>query len=326
MSGTSGRSQVRRPLFWLGIHHPNWAWGGQVDCPVFISHTRLRERKSRFPAARVPAVAIDSGGFTELQRRGGWTVTPAEYVVAVSRYDAEIGRLDWAAPQDRMCEKAIIYGGVFGGQRFAGTRQFIDPRGVMSFGQIVGEHQRLTVENFHILTALWPQFSDRRDCPFRPVLQGEPGQAASYRRHAEMYEDAGIHLADYPLVGVGSVCRLQSSPMIGRLACGLAPLGLPLHWFGLKLDGLPRVWPHIFSHDSQAWGTEARHSPRLEGCTHVRVRGKYTGQASTCANCPRAARRYAGRVAALARSLPDPRGHVCQGELFDDYGQFGDAA
>jgi hypothetical protein len=313
-------------VFYLGVHHPNWLWSGDFDCHLFVSHGRLRERKGRFPAAVVPGWALDSRGFSELQREGWWTIRPRDYIEHTIRYDCEIGHLDWAAPQDWMCERAIVEGGTWGGQKFVGTRKYLDPGHVLTYEQLAEEHQHRTVANFLELCALWEEYRRRGECtrenPFKPVLQGEPGNVASYLRCAQMYEDAGVRLTDWPVVGVGSVCRIQATPVVGKLARGLAPLGLRLHWFGLKLTGLPEVWPHVSSHDSQSWGAEARRSPRMEGCTHVRVRGRYIGQPSTCANCPRYARRYYGRVNTLGASLA-ARGW--QPELFRD-GWLGDAA
>lgn len=290
------------PVFYLGAHHPTWLWNGEMDCRLFVSHGRLRDRKSAFPAAVVPGWALDSRGFTELQIEGRWTVTPREYVEATARYDREIGRLEWAAGQDSMCEPPIFYGGVHDGQRFAGTRQFIDPDGNLSYPELVLIHQRMTTVNHGELERLWPEYSDA-ECPYMPTLQGEIGKPESYLRHESMYAEAGIRLADYPVVGVGSVCRLQSDRAVSRLSRGLAQLDLPLHWFGLKITGLPYVWPNIASHDSQAWSRTARREPRMDGCTHVRVRGKYTGQPSTCANCPRRARKWQAQITALTASL-----------------------
>ncbi|MFC4611496.1 hypothetical protein ACFO9E_27445 [Streptomyces maoxianensis] len=47
--------------------------------------------------------ALDSGGFTELQNFGRWTITPAQYVSEVRRIRDEVGLLDWAAPMDWNC-------------------------------------------------------------------------------------------------------------------------------------------------------------------------------------------------------------------------------
>jgi len=278
-----------KPVFYIGTGHPQWLWNGVMNkIPLFVSHGRLKSRKSAFPAATVPGWALDSEGFSILQRHGRWTISPREYTEAVIRYDRQIGHLEWAAPQDRMCERPIIEGGVWGGTHFAGTRQFIDPSGTLTYEQITEIHQRDTVANFRELTALWQEYRRQGECegdsPFMPVLQGDPGHPASHLRCAQMYADAGVRLHDYPVVGVGSVCRIQDTPAIGRLARALAPLGLPLHWFGVKLAGLPLIWPHITSHDSQGWSAAARREPRMEGCTHMRVRGKYVGEPSTCAN------------------------------------------
>jgi hypothetical protein len=295
---------------------------------LFVSHATLMSRKSAFPAATVPGWGLDSKGFTEVQKNGRWTIKPREYVEAVIRYDSEIGRLDWAAPQDHMCEWEIIEGGQMNGKDCAGTRQYLDPpeavarRGrPLTHDELILEHQRLTVANLPELERLWEEYRQQgktnRESPFKPVLQGKPGDVASYLRCARMYEAAGIHLADYSLVGVGSVCRVQAEPVIRHLARGLARLNLPLHWFGLKLTGLPEVWPNIHSSDSGAWGAAARREPRMEGCTHIRIRGKYIGQPSTCANCPRRARKFGDQVTDLVAML-EARGWMDELPLWDD--------
>ena len=87
--------------FYLGAHQPHWLW--RADFPLFVSHRQLarRPRSLRPPSCRW---ALDSGGFTELSLHGRW-VTPAEdYAAAVTGYAARIGGLDFAAPQDWMCE------------------------------------------------------------------------------------------------------------------------------------------------------------------------------------------------------------------------------
>jgi hypothetical protein len=80
---------------------------------------------------------------------------------------------------------------------------------------------------------------------------------------------------------------------------------LPLHWFGLKLTGLPFVWPNIASHDSAAWSVDARRGTRLPECSHMRQRGRYVGQPSTCANCPVYARKWGDRVLGLGARLAE---------------------
>ena len=63
---------------------------------------RLAGRR-RLPRAAT-GWALDSGGFTELRLHGGWRTSAVEYVSAVRRYRDEIGNLEWAAPQNWMCE------------------------------------------------------------------------------------------------------------------------------------------------------------------------------------------------------------------------------
>jgi hypothetical protein len=277
------------PVLYTGIHRPWWLWNGAVDFRLFVSHRTLGKYRS-LPRSRVPW-ALDSGGFSELSMFGEWRTTPEEYVRAVARYDADLGHLEWAAPQDWMCEAVIL----------------------AKTGLTVDEHQRRTVANYLTLTGLWPQHSDN-SCPFMPVLQGRPGDGASYLRCAALFEEAGVRLADYPVVGVGTVCRIQGTNLVGPVARALWPLGLRLHWFGVKMTGLPEIWPPeehagvLTSFDSMAWSYGARRSPRMAGCEH---RGN-------CANCPVAARAWRERVLRLAGRM-ERRGW--QGELFSEAGE-----
>lgn len=89
---------MNAPQFLLGTAMPSWL--PQAGVPLFVSDTRMRKRKTMPRAAA--SWAADSGGFSELQRHGQWTVTPAEYVARLYRYRDEIGSLLWAAPQDWM--------------------------------------------------------------------------------------------------------------------------------------------------------------------------------------------------------------------------------
>jgi len=227
--------------FYLGTHMPSWL--RLTSVPLFISRNRLTRYKT-LPRAIGPW-ALDSGGFTELQRHGSWDrVSPEQYVDDVRRYRDEIGNLVWAAPQDWMCEPIVIEGGVAGRQRFVGT------------GLSVYIHQRRTVANLVRLRRLGP------DLPFAPVLQGETG--ADYLRHAQMYETAGIRLADEPLVGIGSVCRRQTVSDIADAIGQLARAGIRLHGFGIKTQGLPLLADDLVSSDSLAWSDRGRHEP---GCS-----------------------------------------------------------
>lgn len=295
------------PQFYLTTHRPNWLWDGRVDFPVMVSYRTLRTVKELSVRRRltgcwqatVPEWSLDSGGFMELSQFGRWTINPREYVEAVARYDAEIGRLAWCPVQDWMCEPQVIYGGTVGGHEFPGTRQHIDPGGVMSFDQLVEAHQRATIESYHVLTGLWPEYSDAEN-PFMPVLQGwEPWQ---YEQHYEMYAGAGIDLASHPVTGIGSVCRRSNTAALAEVAVVVNDLDLASHWFGIKLTALEtgtlaagemeacgEVWPSgMASFDTASWSKHLAREPRLPGCTHV---GK-DGGPSRCGNCPAGAAWY----------------------------------
>jgi hypothetical protein len=204
---------------------------------------------------------LDSGGFSELSMFGRWATTPGEYVTAVLRYDEEVGGLDWAAPQDWMCE----------------------PQMLAKTGLTVVEHQRRTVAGFGDLTSRWAALSDT-ECPFMPVLQG--WRLPDYERCADMYADAGVDLRAAPVVGVGSVCRRQATGEIAEILAALAERDLLLHGFGVKAAGLAAARPYVVSADSMAWSFGARRRPPLPGCVSHR----------NCANCLRYALAWRERV------------------------------
>lgn len=223
--------------FYLGTHVPRWLHYPQFDgVPLFISARRLRDQKT-WPRAKT-SWALDSGGFTELSMYGKWTVSPREYVSDVRRWFAMIGPADWCAPQDWMCEPAMLE----------------------KTGKTVREHQRLTVANFLELRDLAPEL------PFAPVLQGWEWE--DYMRHADDYTAAGVNLAALDTVGVGSVCRRQATGMAEELMRELHTRGIRAHGFGFKLDGLKRCAKHMHSSDSMAWSLQARKGVPLPGCTH----------------------------------------------------------
>jgi hypothetical protein len=229
--------------FYLGTHETSWL--SKVTVPLFISHQRLRKRV-RMPVAAGPW-ALDSGGFTEVAAHGRYRFTVDDYVEAVARYREEIGQLEWAAPMDWMCEPFVI-----------------DKTGLS-----VREHQERTVQSY----------LDLRDRgPFIPVLQG--WNLTDYHRCIDLYADAGVDLTMLPLVGVGSVCRRQSTSETAGIFHSLASRGLRLHGFGVK-SGVARYGIVLASADSMAWSYRARRSPSLPGHTH-----------KSCANCAEFALRW----------------------------------
>ena len=222
--------------FWLGTHKPGWL--ARTDVPLFVSHRTLAVRKT-LPRARGPW-ALDSGGFTELSMYGEWRTTPREYAAAVRRYRDEIGRLEWAAIQDYMCEPWIVG----------------------KTGLSVAEHQRRTIDSLISLRMLAP------DITWLPVVQGWRG--SDYLRHIDAYERAGFATSHEPLVGVGSVVRRQGTAEGGEIFKLVSWLGLRLHGFGVKIGALKRFASYLASGDSLAWSYAARRNPPcFPGHTHI---------------------------------------------------------
>lgn len=274
--------------FLLGTHQPGWLARARV--PLFVSDPRLRVYR-RLPVAAAPW-ALDSGGFTELQQHGRWTVTPAGYAARVRRYRDEIGALTWAAPQDWMCEPIVIAGGRAGRLTFAGT------------GLNVAEHQRRTVASLLDLRALAP------DIWWLPVLQGYT--TAEYLACADLYAAAGVDLAAEPLVGLGSVCRRQATAEAHQIITALHARGITrLHGFGVKILGLRRYGHLLASADSLAWSEDARRKQRpMPGCPAHRpgCPPRCRAHHANCANCLRYALAWRAAKILAAASTPPPQG------------------
>ena len=167
-------------LFYLGMDRPRWL--ADLDVPLFISRRNLYKRKE-LPRARI-RWALHSGRFTQVHK-GGWELTADEYVAEVRRYVDEIGKLDWAAPQDWMCEESAL----------------------TATGLTVAEHQIRTTANFlELRQALGDTVI--------PVLQG--WEHDDSLRHVDQYLAAGVRLEDEERVGVGSICRRNADVAIGQ--------------------------------------------------------------------------------------------------------------
>lgn len=220
--------------FYLGTHEPSWL--AKAGVPLFISRRRLARNKG-IPVA-AGRWALDSGGFTELNQNGRWSIGPRDYAEEVRRYRDGIGQLDWAAIQDWMCEPFVLE----------------------KTGRSIVDHQALTVQSYMDLRQVAP------DLPWCPVLQG--WKVDDYLRHADDYRRAGVDLAALPIVGVGSVCRRQGTSEVVEIFASLKALGLNLHGFGLKILGLRRSAGLLASADSLAWSRRARFEEPLAGCRH----------------------------------------------------------
>ena len=212
--------------FYLGTHRPKWL-RTLKDTPLFVSHRILKNYKTLKPAT--VDWCLDSGGFTELSLFNEWQTTPKEYITAVRRYKNEIGRLQWASPQDMMCE----------------------PFMTEKTGLTVKHHQTKTIENYLELKHL------ANDLPFIPVLQG--WTLDDYLQCVEMYDKAGINLEEYDTVGLGSVCRRQATGEAETIVYRLQPI--KLHGFGMKQTALQRFGNLLTSADSMAWSYNGRKRP-----------------------------------------------------------------
>lgn len=212
-----------------------------TSVPVMVSDVNLRDR-DKLPRANGP-VRIDSEGFMQLQRHGRWIRTPAQYAGDVRRYQDWFGPLFHGAfAQDWMCEDAIIHGGTFKKQKFVGT------------GLSVKEHLHRTVGNYLDLMSI----DDTLD--IHPVIQGR--RIPHYEYCISLYDKAGIDLRQLPVVGIGSVCRIQATPEAVGIVRHVASIVGPgrLHGFGIKTEGLREVGDVLGGADSFAWGVDGMHT------------------------------------------------------------------
>lgn len=221
--------------FYLGINRAHWL--GLTSVPLFVSYSLLRKRRS-LPAA-LGTWCLDSRGFIELSTHGKWTISAREYAAAARRYMGEIGGLEWAAIQDWMCEPWILE----------------------KTGLSVEQHQQRTIDSWFELNDLAP------DVPWVPILQGWRG--VDYQRHVETWAQRGVDLSKSPVVGIGSVCRRQGTNEGVEIFRLVSWLGLRLHGFGVKVNGLRRAKRYLASADSTAWSYGAmRKKLRLPGHAH----------------------------------------------------------
>jgi len=230
--------------FYMGTHMLSHI--EKASIPLFVSFRQLRKRKKKRFNHEVP-ICVDSGGFSELSLFGRWTVTPGEYVLELNRLKKLGLKIEWAAIQDYMCEPIMME----------------------KTGLTVEEHQKRTVESLKTLRSLDDSIH------FIPVLQGQT--LADYLKHFEMYEVEGFNLRGERVVGVGSVCRRQSTDEIAHIMKCLHAKGLKLHGFGVKTNGLKKYGEYLESSDSLAWSFNARYDKKCWACENRPVKN--------CANC-----------------------------------------
>lgn len=209
--------------FFVGLHQPSDA--KHFDC-CFVSVNRLRNRKGPFS---VGEWIMDSGAFSTILKHGGYPLPVEEYAAQILRWKGN-GKLLAAVSQDYMCEPAML----------------------IKTGLTIAEHQRLTIERYDALLRC------DTGCYIIPVLQGYDPQ--DYVDHLRAY---GSRLAKGAWVGVGSVCKRNSSPCLildVLIAIKAERPDLKLHGFGLKILALANgvIRSLLATADSMAWSFAAR--------------------------------------------------------------------
>lgn len=210
--------------FFVGWHQPCNGFSG---CHYFentiISVNRLIKRRSNF---QVGNWILDSGAFTRITNRKGH-LSVKKYAKQIKRWSTN-GNLLAAVSQDYMCEKFVL----------DVTRLTVE------------DHQQLTIHRYKRLR----QELDKLECNtyLMPVLQGFT--IDEYLNHLEQYGDI---LKQGMWVGVGSVCKRNSSPVqieVILLAIKRKRPDLRLHGFGIKKTALSSglVNDLLYSADSQA--------------------------------------------------------------------------
>lgn len=252
-------------LFYLGTVDPGWLQDPAFETvPLFVSRNRLLGHTAEIRART--RWCLDSGAFTQIATHGKWTVPARQYAKEAKRWQTEIGRMDWSAIQDWMCEPDML----------------------KKTGKSVVEHQQLTTRSYLELMQIDPTV------PWIPILQG--WEISDYIRHAEEYAKAGVDLTREPVVGVGSVCRRQDTADAEKLMRALYRMNILPHGFGFKKEGVVNAGKFMESADSMAWSYAARFRPvRLPECRHPYP---------TCEYCERWALQWRRQLLrALAESL-----------------------
>jgi len=233
-------------IFYLGAPKH---WLGELKVPLFVSRRHGargagdagwlhpdKPRRGKLPKAKAPW-AIDSGGYSELTQYGQWELDPFDYVAEVRHAAKEIGKLQWAACMDWMCEPHVLYDSMGKGRLFENKEKA--PGTFLS----IEEHQYRTIDNYCRLRELGGRELAHL---WAPVLQG--WCLEDYIEHVHLWQSYGrVDLMDVPVVGLGSICRRQGTDMFAALVDVIfkafwAPASgkfIRLHAFGAKKTGLP---------------------------------------------------------------------------------------
>lgn len=214
-------------MFFLGAPEPTWLHRSAT--PLMVSRSRIARRRAPLPRARAPWF-LDSAAFTELELHGRWQLDAAGWAAFARRCAAAAGQLVAVAIQDWLCT----------------------PLALDRTGLTIAAHQELTTTSLLELRRAAPEL------PWVPTLQGWAPD--DYLAHSELYEAAGVRLADEPLVGVGSIAPRQETPLAALVVEHVHDdLGLRnLHAYGAKELGLRRWGWAVATADSMAWSITAR--------------------------------------------------------------------
>lgn len=258
------------PRVWIGADVQGFTWG----VPILVSYGRLRRIVETLPVAQAPWV-LDSRGFRELADHGTWTITAEEYAADVRRYVAEVGQLEWVAPQDWPAAAAML----------ART------------GLTEVEHQRRTCASVVQLRAMLGDLVD-----VIPVVTGT--DAAGYLRHIDMYAEYGIDLrAERGVIGVGALVGRAPSEAADIVRMLYAAGLRRMHGFGVKTAVLDEVGPLLDSIDSADWSGAVRRAARRGGGDVNAAQRCPHGIVDYEQNCPVAAQQWAVGQAARAAAV-----------------------
>jgi hypothetical protein len=213
--------------FYVGLHK---AYQAVHFDRALISINSVRNRRK--PIVNDDWI-LDSGAFSEIAIYGRYRYEPSVYAAEINRLASFNRGLRVAVSQDYMCEPTML-----------------ERTGL----NIIG-HQTLTIERYDALLPLVGVY-------LMPVLQGYDRK--DYLSHIEQY---GARLRPGMLVGVGSICKRNSS--VAEIETILLAINhrrpdLHLHGFGLKISALRSglVRDKLYSADSMAWSYAARRQGR----------------------------------------------------------------
>ena len=229
-------------LFFIGWHQPVNGFSGCQDFDYcMISINRLIKRRSDF---WVNNWILDSGAFTRVVGKKGH-LSIRKYAKLANRWSI-CGNLMAVVSQDYMCE----------------------PIALNATKLTITDHQRLTILRYDKLLPLVQPY-------LMPVLQGFAVE--DYLSHIDQYGD---RLQEGQWVGVGSVCKRNSSPSEVEailMAIKAKRPDLRLHGFGLKKTALKSglVRSLLYSADSQAHSFGSTGQSKFANASNPLIAKKY---------------------------------------------------